>query len=69
MFWKVNYVVDTGYEWKHCVCIIKAESEEAALEILHTDFESNLPGEKFILDNYTEITECNNGAIIYNSWR
>ena len=68
MFWKINYIIDDGYYWHKKVCIVKADSEEKALEILHTEIGSKLMGEKIILDKYTEITECDD-TILYNGTR
>lgn len=68
MIWKVQYTIDTGYDWIHRVCIIKAKSKEAALDILHTEIESKLKGDKCILHEYTEITECE-GIILYDGRR
>lgn len=69
MLWKVNYIIDDGYDWHKQVCIIKAESKEIALEILHTEVGLKLKGERVILSKYTEITECDNDVILYNSWK
>ena len=69
MFWKVKYIIDDGYAWHNCVCIIKAESKEIALDILHTEIGLKLKGERVILDRYTEITECENDVILYDSWK
>lgn len=69
MFWKINYIVDTGYDWEHYVCIIKAESKEKALYILNFEIGLKLKGERMILDKYTEITECDNDVILYNGTR
>lgn len=69
MFWKVFYIIDTGYDWDKKVCIIKADSKEKALEILHSEIGMKLKGEKMILDRYTEIIECDNDVILYNGIR
>lgn len=69
MLWKVNYIIDTGYDWDKKVCIIKADSKEKALEILHSEISMKLRGERMILDEYTEITECESGVILYNGSR
>lgn len=69
MFWKINYIIDDGYAWHRQICIIKAESKETALEILHTEVGLKLKGDRCILDKYTEITECDNDVILYNSWK
>lgn len=69
MFWKVFYIIDTGYDWDKKVCIIKADSKEKALEILHSEIGMKLKGEKMILDRYTEIIECDNDVILYNGTR
>lgn len=69
MFWKINYIIDNGYDWYKKVCIIKADSKEEALKILNTEIGSKLKGDRMILDKYTEITECDNNVIIYNGSR
>lgn len=69
MFWKINYVIDDGYAWHRKVCIIKADSKNKALELLNTEIGSKLKGERMILDEYTEITECDNGVVLYNGTR
>ena len=69
MLWKLNYIVDTGYEWEKRVCIIKAENKEQALSLLHTEIETKLPGESFVLNKYTEISEYNKSPILYDGIR
>jgi hypothetical protein len=66
MFWKINYIIDDCYDWYKRVCIIKADSKEKALELLNTEIGSKLKGERMILCEYTEITECDNDVILYN---
>ena len=66
MFWNVNYIIDDGYEYHKKVCIIKADSEEKALEILHTNIGSKLKGERHIVDKYINITKCENEIILYD---
>lgn len=63
--WEVRYVVDTGYDWVYKVCIIKAESEEVAVEILDAEIGSKLQGESYIMANRTKVTECE-GVILYD---
>ena len=69
MFWKINYIIDDGYDWYKRVCIVKADNKEKALEILYTEIGSKLKGERTILPKYTEITECDNDIILYNGSR
>lgn len=69
MFWKVNYIIDDGYDWHKRVCIINANSKEKAFEIFRTEICAKLKGERFILDKYTEITECKNNVILYDGCR
>lgn len=69
MFWKVNYIVDDGYDWYKRVCIINADSKEKAFEVLHAEIGSKLIGERFILDKYTEVIECENDKILYDGRR
>lgn len=69
MFWRVNYIVDDGYTWNHRVCIINTDNKEKALEILHTEIGSKLKGESFILDEYTEVMECEKNVILYDGWK
>lgn len=69
MFWKINYIVDDGYDWHKKICVINAESKEKALEFLHTEIGLKLKGERTILGEYTEITECQNNTILYDGCR
>lgn len=68
MFYKINYIVDDGYDWNNRICVIDADTKEKALEVLHTEIGSQLKGERIILDQYTEITECKN-TILYDGRR
>lgn len=69
MFWKINYIIDDGYDWHKKVCVVKADSKEKALEILDVEIGSKLKGERMILDKYTEITECDDNVVLYNGTR
>jgi len=69
MFWKINYIIDDGYDWYKRVCIIKADSKEKALELLNAEIGSKLKGERMILNKYTEIAKCDNDVILYNGTR
>lgn len=66
MFWKVNYIVDDGYDWYKRICIINADTKERAIEILYTEIGSKLKGERCILSKYIEITECENDVVLYD---
>lgn len=66
MFWKINYAIDDGYA-VHCrVCIINETSKERAIKAFDTRIKSNLRGERFIIDEYTQITLCDNDILLYD---
>ena len=65
MIWKVYYIVDDGYQYLERVAIVKAESEEKALEFLDTEIGSKLKGKRFIVKKYTRIFNCGDGPILY----
>jgi len=69
MFWKIKYIVDDGYTWHRKICIINAENEQKALNILDYRIGLKLKGERMILDEFTEITKCDNDVILYNGSR
>lgn len=72
MFWKISYVIDDGYTRFNMMCIVNADTEEKALSIFQDNECENLKGDDIILNEYTKISPCENGPIIYNglvSWR
>lgn len=73
MFWKVKYYIDDGYAVHRATCVIHADSEEKAHEILHNEVGKKLStsskGNKIIVDKYTNITKCEDDVILYNSWK
>ena len=68
MYWKVNYIIDDGYEWHKRVCIIKADNEEQALQILYSEIGKKLTGEMHFIDEYTKIVKCDNNTILYDGY-
>lgn len=66
MFWKINYVVDDGHSI-HCrVCIINEKSKERAIKVFNTQIKEVLKGERFVRDEFTEVTLCDNDVLIYD---
>lgn len=56
MFWKINFTIDTGYDWLKRICIISAPTEEEAKERFKKWVNPLLTGEKCVLDKDTKIT-------------
>lgn len=65
MFWKIKYIIDDGYTRYKMLCIVIADTEEEALTIFQDNERKNLKGDDVILNEYTKISPCENGPIIY----
>lgn len=69
-FWKINFIIDTGYEWLKRECVIIAEDEENALKNFDKWISPKLYGERFVEDSQTQIKEIqtNDYGIIYQNY-
>lgn len=54
-FWKINFIIDTGYEWLKRECVIIAEDEENALKNFDKWISPKLHGERFVEDSQTKL--------------
>lgn len=68
-FWKINFIIDTGYEWLKRECVIIAEDEKSALKNFDKWISPKLHGERFVEDSQTKIEEMqtNDYGIIYQN--
>ena len=68
-FWKINFIIDTGYEWLKRECVIIAEDKENALKNFDKWISPKLHGERFVEDSQTQIKEIqtNDYGIIYQN--
>lgn len=69
MFWEINFVIDTGYDWKYHVCVVAAKNEEEARKNFDNWISPRLHGENFVVDTETKIVlkRENEYGIIYQS--
>lgn len=68
MIWRIDYVVDDGYAHHKRMCIINEESREKALKVFDTQIKSKLKGERFVCDESTKITLCDD-RLVYDGSR
>jgi hypothetical protein len=68
-FWKINFIIDTGYEWLKRECVIIADDRERALKKFDEWILPKLHGERFVEDSQTQIKEIstNDYGIIYQN--
>lgn len=66
MFWKIKYIIDTGYDWKHKLCVINAESKKSALDIFDSEIRYKLVGESYVISDSIAVEQCKNDVILYN---
>jgi len=68
-FWKINFTIDTGYEYLQRECIIIANNQEIALNKFNEWIFPKLHGEICMEDSQTQIKEIleNNYGIIYQN--
>lgn len=68
-FWKINFIIDTAYEWLEREWVIIADNETSALKNSERWISPQLHGEKFVEDSQTQIEEiqANDYGIIYQN--
>lgn len=76
--YRIDFTVDTGYEYKRRTCIIMAANLELATENFQAWFSKVAPTESIIVDNLTDIVFITSvipvngndyGMIIYQDYR
>lgn len=68
-FWKIEFVIDTGYDWLQRECVVTANTEDSALKNFDDWISPKLHGENFVEDSQTKINEINvsDNSIIYQN--